>query len=166
MTDIYNWRGTEKDGSSKGPIYMLDDSGDKIVAPTSVTNRWLLEAELYVTDGAVFYCKGTDVGGDCNELRIQSTGPDDYYEVGWAGISFSFLEARMHARTQAFGFGFGYTSRNAAAYCLVVVLVEENRKASVPYTLRQRACTHARMHALVGFARIAAAYFCCTTREE
>ncbi|CAN0376269.1 unnamed protein product [Hapterophycus canaliculatus] len=82
MTDIYNWRGTEKDGSSKGPIYMLDDSGNKITAPTTVTKKWLLEAELYVTDGAVFYCIGSDKGGDCDELRIRSMGADDYYEVG------------------------------------------------------------------------------------
>lgn len=84
MTDIYNWRGIEKDGSSKGPIYMLDDSGSKITAPTSVTKKWLLEAELYVTDGAVFYCIGSDKGGDCDELRIRSMGSDDFYEVsGW-----------------------------------------------------------------------------------
>lgn len=81
MTDLYNFRGTENDGSSKGPLYMLDDSGNKITAPTSITKKWLLEAELYVTDGAIFYCIGSEEGGDCDELRIQSTGPDDWYEV-------------------------------------------------------------------------------------
>ncbi|CAN0056993.1 unnamed protein product [Pylaiella littoralis] len=90
MTDLYNFRGVEKDGSSKGPIYMLDEDGEKIVAPTSVTNRWLLEAELYVTNGAVLYCKGTDMGGDCNELRIRSNGPEDFYEVRGHGGSLYF----------------------------------------------------------------------------
>lgn len=88
MTDIYNWRGTQSSGgvlSSKGPIYQLDDSGD-IVNPVGeigepVTGKWLLQAELYVTNEAVFYCKGSSAGGDCDELRIQSTGSDDYYEV-------------------------------------------------------------------------------------
>ena len=96
MTDIYNWRGTESSGgvvSSKGPIYQLDDSGAIVTNPgeigSAVTNKWLLTAELYVTDGAIFYCKGTSAGGDCDELRIQSTGDDDYYEVS-AGDDSSF----------------------------------------------------------------------------
>lgn len=59
----------------------MDDNGEKVVAPTTITNKWLLEAELYVEGGAVFYCKGTDVGGDCDEFRIRSNGADDYYEV-------------------------------------------------------------------------------------
>ena len=88
MTDIYNWRGTVSTGgvvSSRGPIYQLDDDGD-IVDPVgaigeAVTGKWLLTAELYMTNGAIFYCKGSSAGGDCDELRIQSTGSDDYYEV-------------------------------------------------------------------------------------
>eukprot|EP00752_Nemacystus_decipiens_P009061 g8090.t1 len=97
MTDIYNWRGTESSGgilSSKGPIYQLDDSGD-IVDPVGeigdpVTGKWLLTAELYMTNGAIFYCKGASAGGDCDELRIQSTGSDDWYEVRGHGGSLYF----------------------------------------------------------------------------
>eukprot|EP00752_Nemacystus_decipiens_P009556 g8536.t1 len=97
MTDIYNWRGTESSGgvlSSKGPIYQLDDNGD-VVDPVGeigepVTGKWLLTAELYVTDGAIFYCKGSSAGGDCDELRIQSTGSDDFYEVRGHGGSLYF----------------------------------------------------------------------------
>ncbi|CBJ28911.1 Mannuronan C-5-epimerase [Ectocarpus siliculosus] len=69
---------------------MLDDSGNKITSPTSVTKKWLLESELYVTDGAIFYCIGSEEGGDCDELRIQSTGPDDWYEVRGHGGSMYF----------------------------------------------------------------------------
>ncbi|CAN0056924.1 unnamed protein product [Pylaiella littoralis] len=89
-TDLYNFRGVEKDGSSKGPLYVMDDNGEKVVAPTTITNKWLLEAELYVEGGAVFYCKGTDVGGDCDEFRIRSNGADDYYEVRGHGGSLYF----------------------------------------------------------------------------
>ena len=88
MTDIYNWRGTVSSGgvdSSKGPVYQLDDTGSVVENPgaigSPVSGKWLLTAELYVTGGAVFYCKGTSVGGDCDELRIQSTGAEDWYEV-------------------------------------------------------------------------------------
>eukprot|EP00903_Cladosiphon_okamuranus_P006680 g6520.t1 len=97
MTDIYNWRGTVSSGgviSSKGPIYQLDDSGN-IVDPVGaigepVTKKWLLAAELYMTNGAIFYCKGSSAGGDCDELRIQSNGPDDWYEVRGHGGSLYF----------------------------------------------------------------------------
>ena len=77
MTDIYNFVGTG------GPIYQLDDTGSVVQNPsTTVTGKWLLAAELYMTNGAVFYCKGTTHDdGDCDELRIQSNGPDDFYEV-------------------------------------------------------------------------------------
>ena len=99
MTDIYNWRGTVSAGgvrSSKGPIFQLDDDGavveevDEIGAP--VTGKWLLTAELYVTSGAIFYCKGSSEGGDCDELRIQSTGSEDYYELRGHGGSLYFEE--------------------------------------------------------------------------
>eukprot|EP00903_Cladosiphon_okamuranus_P006681 g6521.t1 len=97
MTDLYNWRGTVSSGgvdSNKGPIYQLDDEGSIVDNPgpigSPVTNKWLLAAELYVTNGAIFYCKGTNAGGDCDELRIQSNGPDDWYEVRGHGGSMYF----------------------------------------------------------------------------
>eukprot|EP00752_Nemacystus_decipiens_P017643 g15814.t1 len=97
MTDIYNWRGTQSSGgvlSSKGPIYQLDDNGD-VVDPVGaigepVTGKWLLAAELYMTNGSIFYCTGSSAGGDCDELRIQSTGPEDWYEVRGHGGSLYF----------------------------------------------------------------------------
>lgn len=81
MTDLYNFRGTEKDGSSKGPVYILDDEGTKLDIPSGITNNWLLAAELYITGGGVFYCKGISAEGDCNQLRIQSTNSTDFHEV-------------------------------------------------------------------------------------
>lgn len=50
--------------------------------PDVLSNKWLLTAELHITGGAVFYCRGSSVGGDCDEFRIQSTGPTDFNEVG------------------------------------------------------------------------------------
>lgn len=37
-----------------------------------------IEAELYVTDGTVFYGSGIEEGGDCYELRVQSTDPNTH----------------------------------------------------------------------------------------
>ncbi len=88
MSDLYKWRGFQSTGgvlSPKGPIYELDSSNDPVmtVASTnpSVTKKWLLEAELYITNGATFYCKGGD-DGDCDALRIRSNDQTDFYEVG------------------------------------------------------------------------------------
>ncbi len=113
MSDLYNWRGFTSSGgvlSAKGPIYQLDENYDIVASPTNVTEvssanstessgnstesttestavtgKWLLAAELYITEGAIFYCKGASAGGDCDELRIQSTGDDDWYEVSAGG---------------------------------------------------------------------------------
>ena len=90
MTDLYQAR-VESDGwTPKGPIYILDEDNDIDYAPTAFTGKWLLTAELYIRKGAVFYCKGTDIDGDCDELRIQSTGSDDYHEVRGHGGSLYF----------------------------------------------------------------------------
>lgn len=90
MTDLYNSR-VESDGwTPKGPIYILDEDNNIDLAPTAYTGKWLLTAELYVREGAVFYCKGTAVDGDCDELRIQSTGSDDFHEVRGHGGSLYF----------------------------------------------------------------------------
>ena len=87
MTDLYKWRGFQSSGgvlSPKGPIYELDSSNNPVTAVAStnptVTKKWLLEAELYITNGATFYCKGGS-SGDCDALRIRSTGSNDFYEV-------------------------------------------------------------------------------------
>ncbi|CAM9999901.1 unnamed protein product, partial [Ascophyllum nodosum] len=59
-------------------------------SPTSVTGKWLLTSELFVLRGSIFYCRGTSIGGDCDELRIQSTGPTDFHEVRGHGGSLYF----------------------------------------------------------------------------
>jgi len=40
--------------------------------------------------GGIFYCIGTDAGGDCDELRIQSTGPTDFHQIRGHGGSLYF----------------------------------------------------------------------------
>ncbi|CAM9132608.1 unnamed protein product, partial [Ectocarpus fasciculatus] len=89
ITDIYKSR-LESDGSGKGPIYNLDDSYNIVLNPEVLSNKWLLTAELHITGGAIFYCRGSSIGGDCDELRIQSTGPDDFHEVRAHGGSMYF----------------------------------------------------------------------------
>ncbi|CAM9195373.1 unnamed protein product, partial [Ectocarpus sp. 8 AP-2014] len=89
ITDLYNFR-LESDGSAKGPIYNLDDSYNIVLNPNVLSNKWLLTAELHITGGAVFYCRGSSIGGDCDELRIQSTGPTDFHEVRAHGGSMYF----------------------------------------------------------------------------
>lgn len=81
MTDVYDFLGTDSDGSSSGPIYMLDDDGEVVNKPTGVTKKWLLAADMTITGGSVFYCIGSELDGDCDELRIQSTGSDDFHQV-------------------------------------------------------------------------------------
>ncbi|CBN77785.1 Mannuronan C-5-epimerase N-terminal fragment [Ectocarpus siliculosus] len=89
ITDLYNFR-LESDGSAKGPIFNLDDSYNTVLNPKVLSNKWLLTAELHITGGAVFYCRGSSIGGDCDELRIQSTGPTDFHEVRAHGGSMYF----------------------------------------------------------------------------
>ncbi len=95
MSDLYNFRGTESSGGevvSKGPVYQLDDTNDVYpgLVGEPVTNKWLIASELYVTGGAIFYCRGSDIGGDCDELRIQSTGPSDFHTIRGHGGSLYF----------------------------------------------------------------------------
>ena len=90
MTDLYTSR-VESDGwTPKGPIYTLDDNDDIMYSPTSVTGKWLLTSELFILSGSVFYCHGTSIDGDCDELRIQSTGSTDFHEVRGHGGSMYF----------------------------------------------------------------------------
>ncbi|CAM9846938.1 unnamed protein product, partial [Ascophyllum nodosum] len=90
MTDLYQNR-VERDGwTTKGPIYVLDDNNTVVYSPNEFTGKWLLAAELFIREGAVFYCVGQSLGGDCDELRIQSTGPADFHEVRGHGGSLYF----------------------------------------------------------------------------
>lgn len=91
MTDMYKTR-VESDGwTPKGPIYILDDDNNKVLAPTEFTGKWLIESELFVREGSVFYCVSTAELGDCDELRIQST--DDYFhEIRGHGGSLYFKD--------------------------------------------------------------------------
>lgn len=46
-----------------------------------------------------FYCRGTDIGGDCDELRIQSRSSNDYHEVDmlWFMASMATTQAQTVA---------------------------------------------------------------------
>lgn len=90
MTDLYNFRGEETGkanlGETKGPVYVLDGKKKVTVPAGSFTNKWLLEAELYITGGATFQCVGSSSGGDCDELRIESTGSNAFHEASHLSI--------------------------------------------------------------------------------
>lgn len=89
MTALYKAR-TESDGwIPKGPIWILDDNYDKLLFPTEITGKWLIEAELYVRTGSVFFCVSRERGGDCDELRIQSID-NVYHEIRGHGGSLYF----------------------------------------------------------------------------
>lgn len=53
------------------------------------TGKWLLKGELYIEDGSILYVHGTSIGGDCDELRIQSDGAT-FHEIRGHGGSLSF----------------------------------------------------------------------------
>ena len=90
ITDLYQTR-VERDGwTSKGPIYVLDDNNTVVISPNEFTGKWLLAADLFVQKGAVFHCVGQSLGGDCDELRIQSRGSTDFHEVRGHGGSLYF----------------------------------------------------------------------------
>lgn len=90
MTDLYHSR-VERDGwTSKGPIYVLDDDNNVVITPTEITGKWLLESELHIRNGSSFYCRGQDIGGDCDELRIRSMGSTDFHEVRGHGGNLYF----------------------------------------------------------------------------
>eukprot|EP00903_Cladosiphon_okamuranus_P017355 g15989.t1 len=90
MTDLYDFQEKESNGRSKGPVYVLDDDDEVDLNPDSFTGKWLLTSELHITGGGTLYCRGTSIGGDCNELRIESTGPDAYHEVRGHGGNLYF----------------------------------------------------------------------------
>lgn len=91
MTDLYEALLEQEDyWNSNGAISVIDSSGNIKENPSSYTDKWLLAAELYIRSGAVFYCRGSDIGGDCDELRIQSTSSKDFHEVRGHGGSLYF----------------------------------------------------------------------------
>lgn len=90
MEDLYRAR-VEGDGwTAMGPVYVLDENNDIVTTPAEFTGKWLLTSGLRVLGGSTFYCKGTSAQGDCDELRLQSTGPEDYHEVKGHGGSLHF----------------------------------------------------------------------------
>ncbi|CAM9371905.1 unnamed protein product [Choristocarpus tenellus] len=91
MTGIFNSR-LETDGSSKGPVYVLDPSSGDVINDAGVTptGHWLVEADLYVTHGITLQIYGTDVGGDCDALRILSTD-SMFFNLRGHGGSLDFL---------------------------------------------------------------------------
>lgn len=121
MTDLYNFRGEENTGESKGPIYVLDGTSKVDVPGGKFTNKWLLEAELYIVDGAVFYCKGSGAGGDCDELRIESTGPNAFHEAS------HLLNKRYYPKTLGNKLAPSRLYLAAVANCYSVVLFHARR---------------------------------------
>eukprot|EP00903_Cladosiphon_okamuranus_P010100 g9565.t1 len=90
MTDLYDFQEKGSNGRSKGPVYVLDDDDEVDLYPDSFTGKWLLTSELHITGGGTFYCRGTSIGGDCNELRIESTGSEAYHEIRGHGGNLYF----------------------------------------------------------------------------
>ncbi|CAM9775659.1 unnamed protein product, partial [Sphacelaria rigidula] len=76
-----------------GPVKVLDEDDNEVGGDP--TGYWLLTSSLFVYDGAVFQCHGVSDGGDCDVLRIQSDGSDDFHEVRGHGGSLSFYGTKV-----------------------------------------------------------------------
>eukprot|EP00752_Nemacystus_decipiens_P017747 g15914.t1 len=79
----------EAQGGSDGPLVVLDDSDGALPAGTAPTGRWLLTRNLRVVNGVTLELHGSDAGGDCDVLRIESTD-DKYFELRGYGGNLSF----------------------------------------------------------------------------
>ncbi|CAN0279618.1 unnamed protein product, partial [Hapterophycus canaliculatus] len=86
LTDIYTAQGGDNDG--EGPLFVLDSNGNEVGG--SPTGYWLLARDVRIEEDSLLQVHGSDAGGDADELRIQSNGGDDYYEVRGHGGSLSF----------------------------------------------------------------------------
>ncbi|CAM9685419.1 unnamed protein product [Ectocarpus fasciculatus] len=90
ISDLYAWQGFYNNGNSKGPVFVLDSNDRVDETATTTTGKWLLTADLFVTGGATFYCRGKGVGGNCAELRIRSTSGTDFFEIRGHGGNLYF----------------------------------------------------------------------------
>lgn len=87
LTDLFNAR-MDKYGP-KGPLYVMDDDDNVDYKSTKPTGKWFLASELYVEDGVTLEVHGTDIGGDCDALRIQSEG-SKFHEIRAHGGNLHF----------------------------------------------------------------------------
>lgn len=55
---------------------------------------WHLRANLQVADGATLIIHGTKIGGDCNELRLQSNNNADSNAVAFISVDWGFMDIR------------------------------------------------------------------------
>ncbi|CAN0343007.1 unnamed protein product, partial [Ectocarpus sp. 12 AP-2014] len=66
----------------------------KIMNASQVTGHWLIEADLYVTNGVTLQLHGSASGGDCDALRIKSTDTE-FFNLRGHGGSLDFLDTNI-----------------------------------------------------------------------
>ncbi|CAN0190743.1 unnamed protein product [Ectocarpus sp. 6 AP-2014] len=94
LSDVLAER-VEKNGTVKGPLYPLNPvTGEKIMNASQVTGHWLIEADLYVTNGVTLQLHGSASGGDCDALRIKSTDTE-FFNLRGHGGSLDFLDTNI-----------------------------------------------------------------------
>lgn len=87
LTTLYEGQG------SNGELYILDEDGE--ITDGDPTGYWLLARDLRIVDGVTLYVHGAEADGDADILRLQSNGPDDFYEVRAHGGSLSFKNTKV-----------------------------------------------------------------------
>lgn len=66
LGDIYEAR-----AHRPGPIYPFDEETQSITS--NFTGSWYLSSSLYITQGSTLLIQGTDFGGDCDHLLMESS---------------------------------------------------------------------------------------------
>ncbi|CAM9761421.1 unnamed protein product [Ectocarpus sp. 8 AP-2014] len=66
----------------------------KIMNASQVTGHWLIEADLYVTNGVTLQLHGSASGGDCDALRIKSTDTE-FFNLRGHGGNLDFLDTNI-----------------------------------------------------------------------
>jgi parallel beta-helix repeat protein len=95
------------DGKSTGkpPRIYLEGTGSAMLSDVkaAVPNAplfqiapgvWHMRAELQVADGATLILHGSKIGGDCNELRLQSNNTSDSNAVVFISVDWGFMSIR------------------------------------------------------------------------
>ncbi len=77
LTSVYDALG------DAGPLYPLEARGE-----------WMLEESLYVLDGIVLNVHGTDIGGDCDYLKLRSDS-DTFVNLRAYGGSLDFVNTKV-----------------------------------------------------------------------
>lgn len=96
----------------EGPLWVLDEDDNVIDGGGGTpTGRWLLTMELRIVDGVLLSMHGTSIGGDCDVLRIQSDGGEDFHEIRGHGGSLSFRNTKVGGGVNVAGVERGGVSR-------------------------------------------------------